>query len=92
MRNGSGTIGTCLPRSLNVISFFAAITISLGLLNLLPIPSLDGGQILFTLPEIIFRRRIPPEYAGMINGIFLMLLIGLLIYINLQDFIHPFTP
>lgn len=92
LRNGSGSIGGCLPKSVNVISFFAAITISLGLLNLLPIPALDGGQILFALPEIILRRRIPPQYAGLINGIFLMLMIGLLLYINLQDFIHPFTP
>lgn len=92
MRTGEGSIGTCLPSSINVLSFFAAITISLGLLNLLPIPALDGGQILFTLPEIIFRKRIPPEYAGMINAIFLLLLIGLLLYINLQDFINPFTP
>jgi regulator of sigma E protease len=92
VRNGSGSIGTCLPRGLNVLNYFAAITISLGLLNLLPIPALDGGQILFTLPEIVLRRRIPPEYAGVINGIFLMLLIGLLIFVNLQDFIHPFTP
>lgn len=92
MRNGSGTIGACLPRGVNVLSFFAAITISLGLLNLLPIPALDGGQILFALPEIVLRRRIPPEYAGVINGLFLLLMIGLLIFINLQDFIHPFHP
>jgi regulator of sigma E protease len=92
LRNGNGTLGGCLPKSVNVLSFFAAITISLGLLNLLPIPALDGGQIAFVLPEIVLRRRIPPQYAGLINGIFLMLLIGLLLYINLQDFIHPFTP
>ena len=92
MRNGGGTIGACLPRSVNVLSFFAAITISLGLLNLLPIPALDGGQIMFALPEIIFRRRIPPQYAGLINGIFLLLMIGLLLFINLQDFINPFKP
>jgi regulator of sigma E protease len=92
MRNGGGTIGTCLPKSVNVLNFFAAITISLGLLNLLPIPALDGGQILFALPEIIFRRRIPPEYAGLINGIFLLLMIGLLLFVNLQDFINPFKP
>jgi regulator of sigma E protease len=92
MRNGGGTIGGCLPRSVNVLSFFAAITISLGLLNLLPIPALDGGQIMFALPEIILRRRIPPQYAGLINGIFLLLMIGLLLYINLQDFINPFKP
>lgn len=92
MRNGTGTVGACLPRGVNVLSFFAAITISLGLLNLLPIPALDGGQILFALPEIILRRRIPPEYAGVINGVFLLLMIGLLLFINLQDFIHPFKP
>jgi regulator of sigma E protease len=92
MRNGGGTIGACLPKSVNVLGFFAAITISLGLLNLMPIPALDGGQILFALPEIILRRRIPPEYAGLINGIFLLLMIGLLLFINLQDFINPFKP
>jgi regulator of sigma E protease len=92
MRNGGGTIGACLPRGVNVLSFFAAITISLGLLNLLPIPALDGGQILFALPEIILRRRIPPQYAGLINGIFLLLMISLLLFINLQDFINPFKP
>jgi regulator of sigma E protease len=92
MRNGGSSVGACLPRSVNVLSFFAAITISLGLLNLLPIPALDGGQIMFALPEIILRRRIPPQYAGLINGIFLLLMIGLLIFINLQDFINPFKP
>jgi len=92
MRNGGGTLGGCLSKSVNVLSFFAAITISLGLLNLLPIPALDGGQIMFALPEIILRRRIPPEYAGLINGIFLLLMIGLLLFINLQDFINPFKP
>jgi regulator of sigma E protease len=82
----------CTPRLLNVIGFYAAITLSLGLLNLLPIPALDGGQILFILPEILFRRRIPPQYAGWINAIFLMLLIFLMLFINLQDFINPFEP
>lgn len=92
LRSGSSTVGGCLPEGVNVLSFFAAITISLGLLNLLPVPALDGGQILFALPEIIIRKRIPPEYAGVINGIFLLLMIGLLLFINLQDFIHPFHP
>jgi regulator of sigma E protease len=92
LRNGNSSIGGCLPKSVNVLYFFAVITINLGLLNLLPIPALDGGQIMFALPEIVLRRRIPPQYAGLINGIFLLLMIGLLLYINLQDFIHPFTP
>ncbi len=70
--------------------FFAAtITVSLGLLNLFPIPALDGGRILFTLPEILLRRRIPPSYESMINVVSLALLVLLMIYINVQDFVNP---
>jgi regulator of sigma E protease len=88
-----GNAGFCrTPSLLNVLGFFSAITISLGLLNLLPIPALDGGQILFALPEILFRRRIPQRYANIINAIFLLLLILLILYVNIQDFIRPVTP
>jgi regulator of sigma E protease len=71
------------------MAFFATITISLGILNLLPIPALDGGRILFTLPEIVIGRRIPPQYENMINLVSFALLLMLLLYINLQDFINP---
>lgn len=69
--------------------FFMAISMSLGIFNLLPIPALDGGRILFTLPEIILRRRIPPQYENMIHLVGFTMLLILLIYINLQDFINP---
>ena len=69
--------------------FFMAISISLGIFNLLPIPALDGGRILFTLPEILLRRRVPPQYENMIHFVGFTMLIILLIYINLQDFINP---
>jgi len=69
--------------------FFMAISISLGILNLLPIPALDGGRILLTLPEILIRRRIPTQYENMIHLVGFTLLLLLLIYINLQDFINP---
>jgi regulator of sigma E protease len=85
----TGDLLACTPRLFNVMNFLAAITISLGVLNLLPIPALDGGRILFTLPEIILRRRIPPQYENMVNMIGFFLLIGLLLYVNLQDFINP---
>jgi regulator of sigma E protease len=75
----------------NVLFFFASISISLGIMNLLPIPALDGGRILFTLPEIIIRRRIPPKYEVWVNFISFALLILLMIFINAQDFIHPIT-
>lgn len=75
--------------NLNVLNFFASITISLGALNLLPIPGLDGGRIIFTLPEIVLRRRIPLNWQNAINMISIMALIALFIYINLLDFINP---
>jgi regulator of sigma E protease len=69
--------------------FFMAISVSLGIINLLPIPALDGGRILLTLPEIVIRRRVPPRIETALHLIGFALLIILLIYINLQDFINP---
>ncbi|MEW5871321.1 MAG: M50 family metallopeptidase [Chloroflexota bacterium] len=73
----------------NPLYFFMVISISLGVMNLLPIPALDGGRILFTLPEIVIRRRIPAEYENVIHMVGFVLLLLLLFYINLQDFINP---
>lgn len=69
--------------------FFMMISISLGIMNLLPIPALDGGRIIMTLPEILFHRRVPMKYENAIHMIGFTLLLLLLIYINLQDFINP---
>ena len=77
------------PSGVNTLAFFASISVSLGLLNLLPIPALDGGRILFTLPEIIFGKRIPVAYENTINVLGFALLIVLMIYVNVQDFVNP---
>jgi regulator of sigma E protease len=73
------------------MSFFAAITISLGIFNLLPIPALDGGRIMFVLPEILLRRRVPARYENVIHLVSFALLLMLLLYVNLQDFINPIS-
>ena len=69
--------------------FFMVISMSLGIFNLFPIPALDGGRILFTLPEIVLRRRVPAKYENAIHLVGFAMLLLLLIYINLQDFINP---
>jgi regulator of sigma E protease len=74
---------------LNPLLFFMLISISLGVINLLPIPPLDGSRILVTLIEVLFRRRVPENFENAINLIGFALLVILLIYINAQDFIHP---
>ncbi len=89
VRESAGTPG--VPTIVNVLVFIASINISLGLFNLLPVPAVDGGRIAFALPEIIIRRRIPPKYEMWVNLISFALLILLMIFINLQDFIHPIT-
>ena len=73
----------------NPLWFFMVISLSLGIFNLLPIPALDGGRILFALAEIVFRRRVPPQYENVIHLVGFTMLIILMIYINLLDFIDP---
>lgn len=72
-----------------VLSLIGMLSVSLGVFNLLPIPALDGGRILFTLPEILFKRRIPARLENVINGVAFMVLIGLMLLINVMDFINP---
>lgn len=69
--------------------FFMMISMSLGFMNLLPIPALDGGRILLTMPEILIRRRVPAQFENALHLVGFALLLLLLIYINVQDFINP---
>jgi len=84
IRQGDGPAG--IPEVVNVLGFYTNLTVSLGLLNLLPIPALDGGRILLALPEIIFRRRIPTRYQEVLIGVTFLLLLGLLIVVNVMEF------
>jgi regulator of sigma E protease len=81
-----GTSPSALPVEVDVMGFFTSLTVSLGMLNLLPIPALDGGRILLALPEIIMRRRIPTRYQEILIGVTFILLLGLLILVNVMEF------
>jgi regulator of sigma E protease len=89
MRGLDSESGEEVPAGINTMGFIASISISLGLLNLIPIPALDGGRIVFALAEIIFRKRVPVIYENLINFIGLSVMFLILIYVNLQDFINP---
>ncbi len=73
----------------NPLWFFMVISLSLGIFNLFPIPALDGGRILLVLPEILIRRRVPQKFENTLHLVGFTVLIILLIYINIQDFINP---
>jgi len=67
----------------------ATLTISIGLINLFPFPALDGGRIIFAIPEIIFRRRIPHQFENAVHAVGMILLLLLMLYINVMDFVNP---
>ena len=72
-------------------SFFllvAFISINLGVMNLLPIPALDGGRLLFVLIELVARRPVPRKYEGYIHlGGFAVLMLFML-YVTCQDILR----
>jgi regulator of sigma E protease len=63
-----------------------------GLTNLLPLPALDGGRILFVLIEAVRGRRVPPEREAVIHFIGMMILVGLMLLVMLQDVLDPVIP
>ena len=71
------------------LELIAALSISLGLFNLFPFPALDGGRIIFILPELIFRRRVSPQLENVVHAMGMAFLLLLMIYINVMDFINP---
>ena len=77
------------PADINVLLFLVSITVSLGVLNLLPIPALDGGRILFVLPELLIGRRVSQRVQNVVNAIGFISVLLLLIYFNILDFTSP---
>lgn len=76
---------------LSLIFLGAFISVNIGLMNLLPIPALDGGRILFVLVEAIRRKKIDPEKEGIVHMIGFFLLIGLMIFATWNDIIRIFS-
>ncbi len=72
---------------LDVLHLLILISINLGVMNLLPIPALDGGHLLFYLIELIRGKRMKPEVEGMVNFVSLMLLLIFVILISIKDVI-----
>lgn len=83
----SGSAATT-PTNYTLTSIIS-LTLSLGLINLLPIPAFDGGRIFFILPELLFKKRVPPRLENLIHSVAFLLIIGLLGYFYIMDFIHP---
>ena len=77
---------------LNLLYLMAVITVNLGIFNLLPLPALDGGRLLFILIELVTRKPVNKNVEGYIHFVGLLLLFGLMILIACKDIAGLFAP
>ena len=84
-------IGSAVQRGFFDVLFIAIlITLNLGVVNLFPLPALDGGRIVFVLWEMITKRKLKAEYEGIIHFIGFVILIFFMIYITKNDIVRLF--
>ncbi len=70
---------------LNLMNFSILLSVNLGVLNLLPLPALDGGRLVFILIEIIRGKPVPREKEGMVHTIGIVLLMALMVFVLFND-------
>ena len=75
---------------MNIISLMVLLSTNLGILNLLPIPALDGGRLLFLIIEAVTGKRIPPDKEGLIHMIGFVLLMILMVFVLFNDITRLF--
>ena len=88
---GFGTIGSIFPKVWDWHRFWemtAFLSIILAFMNILPIPALDGGHVLFLLYEIIARRKPSDKFMERAQMVGMILLFGLLIWANFNDVVR----
>lgn len=71
----------------SVLFLIAYLSINLGIMNILPIPALDGGHVLFLLIELITRKKVNEKVESITTTIFFVLLLLLMFYVTIHDII-----
>ena len=83
-------VNTGKYKMMNILFLSALLTINLGVFNLLPLPALDGGRLLFLVAELVRRKPVPQEKEGMVHAIGLVLLLMLSVVISFNDIMKLF--
>lgn len=90
---GFGTIGSIFPKQWDWYQFWymtAFLSIILAFMNILPIPALDGGHVLFLIYEIVTRRKPSDKFMEYAQMVGMFLLFGLLLWANFNDILRFF--
>ncbi len=74
------------------MQIMGSLSVALAITNLLPLPALDGGRILFVIVEGIRGRRVDPAKEGLVHLIGMALLVALMLFITWQDLMNPVPP
>lgn len=72
-----------------LMAFIAVLSISLGVFNILPIPPLDGGHVLFAVIELIIRRPVNKDLVMMLQTLGFLVLVTFMLLVTYSDVIHP---
>ena len=75
---------------MNMMNMAVLLSANLGVMNLLPLPALDGGRLVFLIVEAIRRKPVNREVEGMIHFAGLMMLMMLMVFIMYNDFMKIF--
>lgn len=75
---------------LNMLNIVLMLSVNLGILNLLPIPALDGGRLVFLLVEVVRGKPVPPDKEGMVHFIGLMFFMILMVFVFFNDLANIF--
>ena len=70
---------------LSLLNFAIMLSANLGVMNLLPLPALDGGRLVFIILEMIRRKKVSPEKEGMVHFAGLVLLMALMVIVMAND-------
>jgi regulator of sigma E protease len=72
-----------------VMQLMGTLSVAIAITNLLPLPAMDGGRILFVIVEGIRGRRIDPAKEGLVHLVGMLLLVALMLFITWQDVVNP---
>lgn len=75
----------------NLFYMLSVLTMNLGVFNLLPVPALDGGRLVFILFEMVFRRKVPEKFEGAVHFVGIVLLMGLMALVTFKDIVKIFS-
>ena len=75
---------------LSMMNFGTLLTANLGIMNLLPLPALDGGRLVFLILEAVRKKRVPPEKEGMVHFAGFAALMILMVIVMYNDIMKLF--